>query len=64
MLGVSPQSFIAVEDSVTGLLAAKAAQMKRVAVPDAVYANGPRWSTANRKLNSLPEVNKQLIATI
>ncbi|MGF1736372.1 hexitol phosphatase HxpB [Photobacterium satsumensis] len=63
-LGVTPQSCIAFEDSVTGLLAAKAAQMKGIAVPDAAYANDPRWAIADLKLNSLLEVNKQIIASL
>ena len=63
-LGVAPQSCIAFEDSVTGLLAAKAAQMKGVAVPDPAFAMDPRFAIADRKLSSLLEVNEQLIASI
>lgn len=63
-LGVMPQACVAFEDSVNGLLAAKAAQMKGIAVPDAAFAHDPRWAIADRKLNSLLEVNQQLFAAI
>ncbi|KLV03467.1 2-deoxyglucose-6-phosphatase [Photobacterium aquae] len=63
-LGVAPQHCIAFEDSVNGLLAAKAAQMKGIAVPDAAYANDPRWAIADKKLNSLLEVNTQLLSSL
>lgn len=63
-LGVAPQACVAFEDSVNGLLAAKAAQMKGIAVPEKAYADDARWAIADHKLSSLHEVNKQLIASM
>lgn len=63
-LGVPPQACIAFEDSVNGLLAAKAAQMTGIAVPDSTFSNDPRWAIADCKLNSLLEVNSQFFASI
>ncbi|MGR5145740.1 hexitol phosphatase HxpB [Photobacterium alginatilyticum] len=63
-LGVAPQVCIAFEDSVNGLLAAKSAQMKGIAVPEKAYADDARWAIADRKLSSLHEVNQQLIASL
>ncbi len=60
-LGVEPQECVAFEDSVNGLLSAKAAQMKGIAVPEAEYANDARWAIADKKLSSLHEVNQQLL---
>ncbi|MGF1724010.1 hexitol phosphatase HxpB [Photobacterium nomapromontoriensis] len=63
-LGIPPQACVAFEDSVNGLLAAKAAQMKGIAVPEPTVINDPRWAIADCKLNSLLEVNPQLIASL
>ncbi|OLQ77740.1 2-deoxyglucose-6-phosphatase [Photobacterium proteolyticum] len=63
-LGVAPQACVAFEDSVNGLLAAKAAQMKGIAVPEKAYADDARWAIADRKLSSLHEVNQQLITSL
>ncbi|MCG7586540.1 hexitol phosphatase HxpB [Photobacterium sp. OFAV2-7] len=63
-LGVAPQACVAFEDSVNGLLAAKAAQMKGIAVPEKAYADDARWAIADRKLSSLHEVNQQLISSL
>ncbi|GHA62690.1 hexitol phosphatase HxpB [Photobacterium aphoticum] len=63
-LGVPPNACVAFEDSVNGLLAAKAAQMKGIAVPEHAYSNDPRWAIADRKLNSLLEVNATLLDSL
>lgn len=60
-LGVEPHLCVAFEDSLNGLLAVKAARMKSIAVPEAQHRDDLRWSIADRKLNSLLEVNKELI---
>ncbi|HIF9196681.1 TPA: hexitol phosphatase HxpB [Photobacterium damselae] len=63
-LGIKPQHCVAFEDSVNGLLAAKAAQMKGIAVPDAAFSQDPRWAIADCKLSSLHEVNPELLAQL
>ncbi|HEY0839681.1 MAG TPA: hexitol phosphatase HxpB [Vulgatibacter sp.] len=56
LLGVAPTECVAFEDSVAGVVAAKAARMACVAVPEAAQADDPRFSLADRVLASLLEV--------
>jgi sugar-phosphatase len=55
-LGVSPLHCLALEDSLTGLLAAKSARMKTIVVPESSLFEQPQWSIADRKYASLEEV--------
>lgn len=55
-LGIDPAECIAVEDSITGVIAAKAARMKCIAVPDALHLNDPRYAIADKILTSLHEL--------
>ena len=52
-LEVRPTECIAFEDSVNGLISAKAARMKTVAIPDASHFNDPGFAIADLKLPSL-----------
>ena len=52
-LGVPPAACVAFEDSFHGVLAAKAARMKCVAVPDRAQQNDPRWAIADVVVASL-----------
>ena len=52
-LGSKPLECIVFEDSVTGLIAAKAARMKTVAVPEAHRRSDPRYVLADMRLDSL-----------
>lgn len=54
-LGVTPMECVAFEDSFNGLVAARAARMKTVAVPDPVHSNHPRFGIAHIRLSSLKE---------
>ncbi|MGF1761256.1 hexitol phosphatase HxpB [Photobacterium sagamiensis] len=63
-LGIAPQACVAFEDSVNGLLAAKAAQMKGIAIPEKAYADDPRWAIADYKLSSLHEVKEPLLRSL
>lgn len=56
-LGVQPGRSVALEDSFVGLLAAKAAQMKTIVIPEQSVANDPRFVLADHTLNSLEELN-------
>jgi sugar-phosphatase len=58
-LGVAPTSCLVFEDSVNGLIAAKAARMKCVAVPDAEHRDDPRFALADRTLSSLTEFDTE-----
>lgn len=53
MLGEPPEACLAVEDSINGLVAAKAAQMKCLVVPGHGLENDPRFALADARLESL-----------
>ena len=57
MLNVAPQQCLALEDSLNGVLAAKAAQMKCIAIPEASQLNNPKFAIADLTLASLEEFN-------
>lgn len=54
-LGTLPKNCLAFEDSFNGLLSAKDAGMKTVAVPEKRFFNEERFSLANIKLSSLKQ---------
>lgn len=58
-LGVEPQQCVALEDSVTGVIAAKAARMRCIAVPDAKHLHDQRYAIADRVLASLNMLTTQ-----
>ena len=60
-LGVLPSECLAFEDSPNGVLAAKAAQMKCIAVPDATVAEDPRFLAADIVLHSLEEFSRETL---
>lgn len=60
-LGVDPTACVALEDSVTGVIAAKAARMRCIAVPDAAHQQDLRYQIADRQLVSLQEFNQPLL---
>jgi sugar-phosphatase len=52
-LGVRPAACLAFEDSVNGTIAAKAAKMRCIAIPDAISLQDRRFGIADRVLPSL-----------
>ncbi len=56
-LNVKPQHCLVFEDSVNGLIAAKAARMKVIAIPDAMEFSDKRFEISDLKLSSLMEFN-------
>jgi sugar-phosphatase len=48
------------EDSFNGIIAAKAARMKVIAVPDELHFNEPRFAAADKKIRSLEDVNVEI----
>ena len=52
-LGVDPVACVAVEYSLNGLLAAKAARMGCIVVPALEQRGDPRWCLADERLESL-----------
>lgn len=55
-LGVDPLTCVALEDSVNGMIASKAARMRSIVVPAEAVRHDPRFALANVKLNSLTEL--------
>lgn len=60
-LGVAPTECVVLEDSLTGVLAAKAARMTCIAVPDARLDPDPRFVIADRVVASLEAVTAEVL---
>lgn len=56
-LGVDPRACVAIEDSIPGLVSARAARMKAIAVPDPGVASDPRFALADVVLPSLRDLD-------
>lgn len=59
-LNVLPQECLALEDSLNGVLAAKAAQMKCIAIPESLQYHNPKFAIADLILKSLEEFNEEI----
>lgn len=59
-LGVAPAGCLAVEDSFNGVLAAKAARMKCLAVPEPTQRRDPRFRIADAALDSLADLDEEV----
>ena len=55
-LEINPLECLVVEDSVNGIIAGKAAQMKVLAIPETIHLNNPKFSIADYRLESLLEI--------
>jgi sugar-phosphatase len=63
-LGVDPTRCVAIEDSFVGLLAAKAAQMKTIVIPEPSLAGDGRFIIADQQLASLEELTPELLRSL
>lgn len=63
-IGVAPPACLAIEDSVNGALAAKAARMRCLAVPDRAVRDDPRYAIADVTLDALTELDDALWAEL
>jgi HAD superfamily hydrolase (TIGR01509 family) len=60
-LGLRPTECVALEDSVNGLVSAKAARMRVIAVPEAAHRGDARFSLADAAVASLLDVDEALL---
>jgi sugar-phosphatase len=63
-LGLRPAVCLAFEDSPNGVLAARAAGMRCVAVPDRHLAGDPRYREADLVLGSLRELDEEVLRSL
>jgi len=63
-LGVAPTTCLAFEDSVNGMVAAKAARMRCVAAPMPSARRDPEWGLADRVVGSLAEVDAAMLDSL
>ena len=60
-LEISPENCCVIEDSVNGVIAAKAAGMFTVAIPESIHYSDPRFSIADIRLKNLLEFDTYLV---
>ncbi|MCG5048187.1 hexitol phosphatase HxpB [Pectobacterium brasiliense] len=58
-LGVPPTQCVALEDSVNGMIATKAARMRSIVIPQAEFCDDARWALADYKLDSLSQLTAE-----
>lgn len=63
-LKMSPLDCIAIEDTVTGIIAAKAARLKCIAIPDKTLIDDRRLGIADLVLSSMKEFNDNVLNKI
>jgi mannitol-1-/sugar-/sorbitol-6-/2-deoxyglucose-6-phosphatase len=56
LLGVHPTRCLVIEDTINGMIAAKAARMTVCVVPEPIAYNNPRFALADQVLNNLNEL--------
>jgi sugar-phosphatase len=64
LLGLAPARCVVLEDSVNGVIAAKAARMRAIAVPPAALVGDPRYAIADVQLASLEEIASPQVAEL
>ncbi len=60
-LGIEPTACLAIEDSFFGVISAKAARLKVMAMPDPLEYEQERFGAADLKIRSLTEINDSLL---
>jgi sugar-phosphatase len=63
-IGVPPSDCLVFEDSINGMVAAKAAGMKVIVIPDSKMQELPEWGLADKKLKTLLEFSTRIITEL
>ena len=61
MLNVLPTECLVFEDSVNGMIAAKAARMKCIVIPETEKQHEKYWHVANQILKSLEDFKVEMV---
>ncbi len=61
-LNLQPQECMAIEDSINGMIAAKAAKMKCIGIPEKDLLTDKRIGIADVVLSSLNEINEEIVS--
>jgi HAD superfamily hydrolase (TIGR01509 family) len=64
LLGVAPRDIVVFEDAPYGVLAAKAAKMHCIAVPEPEFKDHPFIQTADVVIDSLDELSESMLASL
>jgi sugar-phosphatase len=64
LLGVKHTNCLVFEDSLNGVIAAKAARMKVIAVPEKSHSHNPKLIVADKTIDSLQNVNLKLLKDV
>ncbi len=62
-MGMQPKECLVIEDSVNGIVAAKAAQMRVIAIPDEESKHNPKFVLADYRMESLEDFVPQKLNT-
>ncbi len=60
-LGATAMQCMVFEDSINGMIAAKAARMKVIVIPDSLHFDDPRFSLADRRLKTMADFNLDML---
>ncbi len=60
LLGLHPNECLAIEDSLNGIIAAKAANMKCIAIPEVINRNNPKFSLSDLILDNLLQIDERI----
>ncbi|MEZ9197565.1 hexitol phosphatase HxpB [Shewanella sp. 10N.286.54.B9] len=63
-LNIDPINCLAIEDSFNGLVAARAANMQTIAIPEPKFSHLPKWAIAHQQLDDLTFLPEVLAAKV
>lgn len=63
-LGLEPHACVVIEDSINGIIAAKAAKMRCIAIPDKEFMEDKRLGIADIVISSLLKINEEILSQV